>query len=91
LKRESKYNLSDDDEYEANVHNMLSEKDDFDEEAPLDDGSDDEGMLIIVSGWNTILSSFCYRFIPLDHAKLSTVYVHPHYVRYEHVFSVTHL
>jgi len=49
LKRESKYNLSDDDEYEANVHNMLSEKDDFDEEVPLDDGSDDEGMIIIVS------------------------------------------
>ena len=49
MKRESKYNLSDDDEYEANVHNMLSEKDDFDEEVPLDDGSDDEGMIIIVS------------------------------------------
>jgi nucleolar protein 14 len=49
LKRESKYNLSDDDEDEANVHNMLSEKDDFDEEVPLDDGSDDEGMIIIVS------------------------------------------
>ncbi|XP_066386724.1 uncharacterized protein [Miscanthus floridulus] len=47
LKRESKYNLSDDDEYEANVHNMLSEKDDFDEEVPLDDGSDDEGKMVL--------------------------------------------
>ena len=49
MKRESKYNLSDDDEHEANVHNMISEKDDFDEEVPLDDGSDDEGMIITVS------------------------------------------
>jgi nucleolar protein 14 len=47
LKRESKYNLSDDDEDEINVHNMLSEKDDFDEEVPLDDGSDEEGTLLL--------------------------------------------
>jgi len=47
LKRESKYNLSDDDEDEINVHNMLSEKDDFDEEVPLDDGSDEEGKMVL--------------------------------------------
>ncbi|XP_066325626.1 uncharacterized protein [Miscanthus floridulus] len=47
LKRESKYNLSDADEDEANVHNMISEKDDFDEEVPLDDGSDDEGKMVL--------------------------------------------
>ena len=58
MKRESKYNLSDDDEDEINIHNvLLSENDDFDEEVPLDDGSDEEGTPI--SGWNTILSS-CY-------------------------------
>jgi nucleolar protein 14 len=61
LKRESKYNLSDDDEDEINIHNtLLSENDDFDEEVPLDDGSDEEGTTIIISGWNTIFSS-CYN------------------------------
>ncbi|KAL5683175.1 hypothetical protein ACJX0J_009560, partial [Zea mays] len=48
LKRESKYNLSDDDEDEINIHNvLLSENDDFDEEVPLDDGSDEEGKMVL--------------------------------------------
>ncbi|XP_062211762.1 uncharacterized protein LOC133912845 [Phragmites australis] len=49
LKRESKYNLSDEDEDEINVHDAytLSEKDDFDEEVPLDDESDEEGKMIL--------------------------------------------
>ncbi|CAN6304386.1 unnamed protein product [Urochloa humidicola] len=47
LKRESKYNLPDDDEDEINVHSMLSEKDDFDEEVPFDDGSDEEGKMVL--------------------------------------------
>lgn len=46
LKRESKYNLSDEDDDEINVHSMLSEKDDFDEEVPLDDESDEEGKTV---------------------------------------------
>ncbi|KAL6893493.1 hypothetical protein ACP4OV_007591 [Aristida adscensionis] len=46
LKRESKYNLSDDED-EINVHHghTLSENDDFDEEVPLDDESDEEGKM----------------------------------------------
>ncbi|WVZ59778.1 hypothetical protein U9M48_009877 [Paspalum notatum var. saurae] len=47
LKRESKYNLSDEDDDEINVNSMLSEKDDFDEEVPLDDESDEEGKLVL--------------------------------------------
>uniref|UniRef100_A0A0E0KG45 Nucleolar protein 14 n=1 Tax=Oryza punctata TaxID=4537 RepID=A0A0E0KG45_ORYPU len=49
LKRESKYNLSDDEEDEVDVHrpHSLSGKDDFDEEVPLDDDSDDEGHMIL--------------------------------------------
>ncbi|CAN6323349.1 unnamed protein product [Urochloa humidicola] len=47
LKRESKYNLPDEDEDEINVHSMLSEKDDFDEEVPFDDGSDEEGKMVL--------------------------------------------
>ncbi|KAL6599524.1 hypothetical protein ACP70R_045661 [Stipagrostis hirtigluma subsp. patula] len=49
LTRESKYNLSDEDEDEINIHDghMLSEKDDFDEEVPLDDESDDEGKMVL--------------------------------------------
>lgn len=60
MKRESKYNLSDDDEGEINVHNMLSEKDDFDEEVPLDDGSDEEGTVImsLLLEYSPFLSSF---------------------------------
>ncbi|KAL6893492.1 hypothetical protein ACP4OV_007590 [Aristida adscensionis] len=48
LKRESKYNLSDDED-EINVHHghTLSENDDFDEEVPLDDESDEEGMFML--------------------------------------------
>ncbi|KAK3164565.1 hypothetical protein QOZ80_1AG0021210 [Eleusine coracana subsp. coracana] len=48
LKRESKYNLSDDED-ELNVHDPhdLLVKDDFDEEVPLDDGSDEEGKMIL--------------------------------------------
>ncbi|GJN18624.1 hypothetical protein PR202_gb05800 [Eleusine coracana subsp. coracana] len=48
LKRESKYNLSDDED-ELNVHDAhdLLGKDDFDEEVPLDDGSDEEGKMIL--------------------------------------------
>ena len=48
MKRESKYNLPDEDEDEINVHNLLSEKDDFDEEVPFDDASDEEGTLVLV-------------------------------------------
>ncbi|KAG8056213.1 hypothetical protein GUJ93_ZPchr0002g24632 [Zizania palustris] len=46
LKRESKYNLSDEDEDEVDVHHhhSLSGKDDFDEEVPLGDDSDEEGQ-----------------------------------------------
>ncbi|RLN18472.1 nucleolar protein 14 isoform X2 [Panicum miliaceum] len=47
LKRESKYNLPDEDEDEINVHNLLSEKDDFDEEVPFDDESDEEGKMVL--------------------------------------------
>uniref|UniRef100_A0A0E0D3J6 Nucleolar protein 14 n=1 Tax=Oryza meridionalis TaxID=40149 RepID=A0A0E0D3J6_9ORYZ len=49
LKRESKYNLSDDEEDEVDVHlpHSLSGKDDFDEEVPLDDYSDEEGHMIL--------------------------------------------
>ncbi|OEL29726.1 Nucleolar protein 14 [Dichanthelium oligosanthes] len=47
LKRESKYNLPDEDEDEINVHNMLSEKDDFDEEVPFGDESDEEGKMVL--------------------------------------------
>ncbi|XP_034577406.1 uncharacterized protein [Setaria viridis] len=47
LKRESKYNLPDDDDDEINVHSMLSEKDDFDEEVPFDDESDEEGKMVL--------------------------------------------
>ncbi|CAN6324011.1 unnamed protein product [Urochloa humidicola] len=47
LKRESKYNLPDEDEDEISVHGMLSEKDGFDEEVPFDDGSDEEGKMIL--------------------------------------------
>ncbi|TVU01983.1 hypothetical protein EJB05_52518 [Eragrostis curvula] len=49
LKRESKYNLSDEDEDELNDHDahILSGKDDFDEEVPLDDGSDEEGKMVL--------------------------------------------
>lgn len=48
MKRESKYNLPDDDEDEINVHSTLSEKDDFDEEVPFDDESDEEGALAVL-------------------------------------------
>ncbi|KAG8062708.1 hypothetical protein GUJ93_ZPchr0003g17403 [Zizania palustris] len=46
LKRESKYNLSDEDEDEVDVHHhhSLLGKDDFDEEVPLGDDSDEEGQ-----------------------------------------------
>ncbi|RLN40216.1 nucleolar protein 14 isoform X2 [Panicum miliaceum] len=47
LKRESKYNLPDEDDDEINVHNLLSEKDDFDEEVPFDDESDEEGNMVL--------------------------------------------
>ncbi|TVU43570.1 hypothetical protein EJB05_10050 [Eragrostis curvula] len=49
LKRESKYNLSDEDDDELNDHDdhILSGKDDFDEEVPLDDGSDEEGKMVL--------------------------------------------
>ncbi|KAG2536727.1 hypothetical protein PVAP13_9NG215300 [Panicum virgatum] len=47
LKRESKYNLPDEDEDEINVHNLLSEKDDFDEEVPFDDASDEEDKMVL--------------------------------------------
>uniref|UniRef100_A0A0D9VW28 Nucleolar protein 14 n=1 Tax=Leersia perrieri TaxID=77586 RepID=A0A0D9VW28_9ORYZ len=48
LKRESKYNLSDEEEDDVDVHrsHSLPGKDDFDEEVPLDGYSDEEGQMI---------------------------------------------
>nr|CAB3494041.1 unnamed protein product [Digitaria exilis] len=43
LKRESKYNLPDEDEDDS----MLLEKDDFDEEVPFDDESDEDGKMVL--------------------------------------------
>ncbi|KAF0921731.1 hypothetical protein E2562_017001 [Oryza meyeriana var. granulata] len=49
LKRGSKYKLSDDEEDEVDVHHphSLLGKDDFDEEVPLDNDSDEEGQMIL--------------------------------------------
>ncbi|XP_006651582.1 nucleolar protein 14 [Oryza brachyantha] len=49
LKRQSKYNLSDDEEDVVDAHrpHPLSGKDDFDEEVHLDDDSDEEGQMIL--------------------------------------------
>uniref|UniRef100_A0ACD5V2I2 Uncharacterized protein n=1 Tax=Avena sativa TaxID=4498 RepID=A0ACD5V2I2_AVESA len=49
LKRVSKYNLSDEEEEEDGVHHShtLSGNDDFDEEVPLSDDSDDEGKIAL--------------------------------------------
>lgn len=53
MKRESKYNLPDEDEDDG----MLLEKDDFDEEVPFDDESDEEGMLVLLSFFIVVQST----------------------------------
>jgi hypothetical protein len=93
LKRESKYNLPDEDEDEINVHNLLSEKDDFDEDVPFDDESDEEGTLMLLL--SLVLEynppHFILPFYPVHSAIFVFVYVYLHYMWYGHKFSVLYL
>ena len=97
MKRESKYNLPDEDEDEINVHNLLSEKDDFDEEVPFDDESDEEGTLLLLLLLLLSLAleynapHFILPFYPVHSAIFVFVYVYPHYMWYGHKFSVLYL
>lgn len=93
MKRESKYNLPDDDDDEINVHSMLSEKDDFDEEVPFDDESDEEGALAVLSSLvlqhNPESTSVYLPFYPVHSAILFlSMYLH---MRYGHAFSVLYI
>ena len=82
MKRESKYNLPDEDEDEINVHNLLSEKDDFDEEVPFDDASDEEGTLVLVL--YPVLEynppQFILPFYPVQSTIFVFVYLYLHYI-----------
>lgn len=59
LKRVSKYNLSDEEEEEDGIHlsHTLSGNDDFDEEVPLGDDSDEEGKIALSKKYLSLQSS----------------------------------